>query len=81
MIVLETAPALGLKRVDQASVDVFLYRLARNIAVAFSLDCAFAQPGSQGAGPGDKLIGCRNFSRGGGWLRFGENSWCFLRLA
>ena len=72
MIVLVTAPALGLKRVDQASVDVFLHRLARDIAVAFSLDRAFAQPGSQGAGPGDKLIGGRNFSRCGGRLRFGE---------
>src|SRR6187397_1764416 len=72
MIVLVTAPALRLKSMDQTGIDVFLHRLTRDVAVALGLDRAFAQLGSQGAGPGDKLICGRNFPRCGGRLRFGE---------
>ena len=66
VVVLVAAPALGLQRVDQAGVDVFLDRLARNVAVALGLDRALAQLGRQRAGARDKLLGGRNLLRRSG---------------
>ena len=72
VVVLVAAPALGLQRMDQAGVDVFVDRLLRDVAVALRLHRALAQLRRKRLGAGDKLLGAGNIARRGCRLLFGK---------
>ncbi len=60
VIVLVAVPALGHDRAHEPGVDIFLDRLARDVAVALGLDRALAQLRRQRAGALHQLLPARN---------------------
>ena len=62
VVVLVAVPALGHDRAHEAGVDIFLDRLARDVAVALGLDRALAQLRRQRAGAPHQLLAARNAS-------------------
>ena len=75
VVVFVAAPALRLQHVDQAGVEIFLDRLARDLAIALGLDGALAQLRSQRAGAADQFVGRRNLGGRGAGPQFGNTHW------
>ena len=60
VVVLVTAPALRLQRMNEPGVDEFVDRFLRDIAVALGAHCALAQFRRQRARPRHEFVGARN---------------------
>ena len=65
VVVLVTAPALRLQRMNEPGFDEFVDRFLRDIAVALGAHCTFAQFRRQRASPRHEFFGARNIVRRG----------------
>src|SRR5262249_37795231 len=81
VVVLVTAPAFWLERVNQAGGKVFVDRLLWNVAIALGFHGALAQPGRQRTSADDEFVGSRNIVRCGGRSQFGQTHGISSRLA
>ena len=72
VVVLVTAPAFWLERVNQAGGKIFVDRLLWNVAIALGFHGALAQPWRQRTSADDEFVGSRNIVRRGGRSQFGQ---------
>src|SRR5438874_4884976 len=81
VVVLVTAPAFWLERVNQAGGKVFVDRLLWNVAITLGLYGALAQPRRQRTSADDEFVGSRTIVRRGGRSQFGQAHGMSSRLA
>src|SRR5207248_11015182 len=80
-VMLVTATAFWLERVNQAGSKVFVDRLLWNVAITHGLYGALAQPSRQRTSADDEFVGSRTIARRGGRSQFGQAHVMSSRLA
>src|SRR5262249_53091346 len=81
VVVLVTAPAFWLERVNQAGGKVFVDRLLWNVAIALGFHGALAQPRRHRTSADDEFVASRNIVRRGGRSHFCQAHGTSSRLA